>query len=63
MSDKRSVRRALGLEGVPRECYHTWKALDEDDKFKKQGNYEIMRIKEKCVECGKTQVRKVKRRL
>lgn len=43
-------------------CNHTWKKVDADDKFKKEGRFEIIRKKSRCVRCGAEIIRKVRRR-
>lgn len=45
------------------KCNHTWKTVDKDDSFSRDGDKEVMRKKVKCVRCGKEDIRKVKRRL
>ena len=46
-----------------KECNHVWQTVDKDDSFAKSGRKEIRRKKVKCVKCGETKIRRVKRRL
>ena len=43
-------------------CNHTWRKVDADDKFRKEGNFEVIRKKSRCVKCGAEILRKVHRR-
>jgi len=44
-------------------CNHTWEKVDIDDSWKKEGMHEVMRKKSRCVKCGATIIRKVRRRI
>jgi len=46
-----------------KNCNHTWKKVDADDRFRKSGNKEYIRKKSRCVKCGAEILRKVHRRI
>ena len=46
-----------------RNCKHTWKKADADDRFRKEGKHEYIRKKSKCIKCGAEIIRKVRRRI
>lgn len=41
---------------------HRWQKVDKDDRFRKVGRYEVKRVREVCIDCGKERIREVKRR-
>jgi hypothetical protein len=45
-----------------RNCNHAWKKVDIDDRFKKEGVFEVARKKSRCTKCGAEIIRKVRRR-
>lgn len=45
------------------DCNHSWKKVDADDRFRKEGQTEYIRKKSRCVKCGAEIIRKVRRRI